>query len=153
MGPLMEEEKLEWRRKGGDMVGNGRGRVLCGGEGGRAGRGAVDVDQKLEGMEEVTVEELMVMEELMAEEEELMASVELADVDMKVVVAKEVAEGRGTRGGERLTVLPSGGSRGSGDGEAYGGGGVYSGIVMEVVVVKEVVWWYKRKIPQWWLRR
>ncbi|KAF3549436.1 hypothetical protein DY000_02009108 [Brassica cretica] len=31
------------------------------------------------------------MEELMAEEE-LMASVELADVDMKVVVAKEVEE-------------------------------------------------------------
>lgn len=30
-----------------------------GGEGGRAGRGAVDVDQKLEGMEEVAVEELM----------------------------------------------------------------------------------------------
>ncbi|CDY25515.1 BnaC09g11400D [Brassica napus] len=93
------------------------------------------------------------MEELMAEEEELMASVELADVDMKVVAAKEVAEGRGTIGGERSTVIPSSGGRGSGGGEAYGGGGVYSGIVMEVVVVKEVVWWYKRKIPQWWLRR
>lgn len=31
----------------------------------------------------------------MAEEEELMASVELADVDMKVVVAKEVVSGHG----------------------------------------------------------
>ncbi|WZZ37729.1 hypothetical protein YC2023_033988 [Brassica napus] len=72
----MEEEKLEvemlvekksWRHGysgkhnvyGGHASGSGRGRVLCGGEGGRAGRGAVDVDQKLEGMEEVTVEELM----------------------------------------------------------------------------------------------
>ncbi|KAF2612392.1 hypothetical protein F2Q70_00007079 [Brassica cretica] len=115
----------------------------------------------------------------MAEEEELMASVELADVDMKVVVAKEVRRGKikepeagkdqqlyplvavepeagkdqGTRGGERSTVIPSSGGRGSGGGEAYGGGGVYSRIVMEVVVVKEMVWWYKRKISQWWLRR
>ncbi|KAF3513675.1 hypothetical protein F2Q69_00008563 [Brassica cretica] len=62
-------------------------------------------------------------------------------------------EGRGTRSGEKSTVIPSSGGRGSGGGEAYGGGEVYSGIVMEVVVVKEVVWWYKRKIPQWWLRR
>ncbi|KAH0887727.1 hypothetical protein HID58_050156 [Brassica napus] len=61
----MEEEKLEvemlvekksWRHGysgkhnvyGGHASGSGRGRVLCGGEGGRAGRGAVDVDQKLE---------------------------------------------------------------------------------------------------------
>ncbi|KAF3511858.1 hypothetical protein F2Q69_00000962 [Brassica cretica] len=140
----MEEEKLEvemlvekkrWRHSyggkhnvyGGHASGNGRGRVLCGGEGGRAGHGAVDVDQKLEGMEEV-------VEELMAEEEALMASVELADVDMKVV-----AKGRGTRGREKSTVIPSSGGRGSGGGEAYGGGGVYSRIVMEVVVVKEVV--------------
>ncbi|CAN6868021.1 unnamed protein product [Brassica oleracea] len=101
----MEEEKLEvemlvekkrWRHGyggkhnvyGGHASGSGRGRVLCGGEGGRAGRGAVDVDQKLEGMEECLRRQ--VVEELMAEEEELMASVELADVDMKVVVAKEV---------------------------------------------------------------
>ncbi|KAG2253291.1 hypothetical protein Bca52824_083427 [Brassica carinata] len=72
----MEEEKLEvemlvekkrWRHGysgkynvyGGHASGSGRGRVLCGGEGGRVGRGAVDVDQKLEGMKEVTVEELM----------------------------------------------------------------------------------------------
>ncbi|KAG2334709.1 hypothetical protein Bca52824_005889 [Brassica carinata] len=77
----MEEEKLEvemlvekksWRHGysgkhnvyGGHASGSGRGRVLCGGEGGRAGRGAVDVDQKLE------------------------------DVDMKVVVAKEVRWGK-----------------------------------------------------------
>ncbi|WZZ52769.1 hypothetical protein YC2023_052876 [Brassica napus] len=110
------------------MVGNGRGRVLCGGEGGRAGRGAVDVDQKLE---------------------EVVSSHGAGGGSYR----GSAYVGRGTRGGERLTVLPSGGSRGSGDGEAYGGGGVYSGIVMEVVVVKEVVWWYKRKIPQWWLRR
>ncbi|KAL0664097.1 hypothetical protein Bca4012_100934 [Brassica carinata] len=159
----MEEEKLEvemlvekkrWRHGysgkynvyGGHASGSGRGRVLCGGEGGRVGRGAVDVDQKLEGMKEV-------VEELMAEEEELMASVELADVDMKVVVAKEVVSGHGTRGGERSTVIPSSGGRGSGGGKAYGGGRVYSEIVMEVVVVKEVVWWYKRKILQWWLKR
>ncbi|KAL0757132.1 hypothetical protein Bca101_094800 [Brassica carinata] len=58
----------------GHASGNGRGRVLCGGEGGRTGRSGVEV----------------VVEELMAEEEELMASVELADVDIKVVVAKEV---------------------------------------------------------------
>ncbi|KAF3546716.1 hypothetical protein DY000_02000156 [Brassica cretica] len=165
----MEEEKLEvemlvekkrWRHGyggkhnvyGGHASGSGRGRVLCGGEGGRAGRGAVDVDQKLE------------VEELMAEEEELMASVEVADVDMKVVVAKEVlyplvavepeaGKDQGTRGGERSTVIPSSGGRRSGGGEAYGGGGVYSRIVMEVVVVKEMVWWYKRKISEWWLRR
>ncbi|CAF2114386.1 unnamed protein product [Brassica oleracea var. botrytis] len=65
----MEEEKPEvemlvkkkrWRHGyggkhnvyDGHASGNGRGRVLCGGEGGRTGRSGV-------GMEEVTVEELM----------------------------------------------------------------------------------------------
>ncbi|WZY89288.1 LOW QUALITY PROTEIN: hypothetical protein YC2023_046023 [Brassica napus] len=59
-------EKKRWRHGysgkhnvyGGHASGNGVG-SYGGGEGGRAGRGAVDVDQKLEGMEEVAVEELM----------------------------------------------------------------------------------------------
>ncbi|KAH0893875.1 hypothetical protein HID58_056304, partial [Brassica napus] len=131
-GDASGEEKVE-------TYGNGRGQVLCGGEGGRAGRGAV-----------MWIKSWKVMEELMAEEEELMAS---GACRCGYESCGCERSGRGTRGGERSTVIPSSGGRGSGGGEAYGGGEVYSGIVMEVVVVKEVVWWYKRKIPQWWLKR
>ncbi|CAN6805208.1 unnamed protein product [Brassica oleracea] len=131
-------EKKSWRHGysgkhnvyGGHASGSGRGRVLCGGEGGRAGRGAVDVDQKLE---------------------EVVSSHRSGGGSYRG--SAYAGKDQGTRGGERSTVIPSSGGRGSGGGEAYGGGGVYSRIVMEVVVVKEVVWWYKRKISQWWLRR
>ncbi|KAF3581716.1 hypothetical protein DY000_02032187 [Brassica cretica] len=57
-----------------------------GGERGRAGGGTVEVDQKSKGKYKVTVEELM-------------AEMELLEVDIKVVVMKEVVSGHGGSGG------------------------------------------------------
>ncbi|CDY14990.1 BnaA10g08660D [Brassica napus] len=52
----------------------------------------LEVEQKSEGKYEVTVE---AVEELIPEVEELIAEVELVEVDMKVLVVKEVVSGHG----------------------------------------------------------
>ncbi|CAF1846338.1 glycine-rich RNA-binding protein 1 [Brassica napus] len=78
-----------------------------GGERGRAGGGTVEVDQKSKGKYKVTVEELM-------------AEVELLEVDIKVVVMKEVVSGDGGSGGGYGGRRGGSGSYGSGYGSCGG---------------------------------
>ncbi|KAF3555580.1 hypothetical protein F2Q69_00014601 [Brassica cretica] len=78
-----------------------------GGERGRAGGGTVEVDQKSKGKYKVTVEELM-------------AEVELLEVDIKVVLMKEVVSGYGGSGGGYGGRRGGSGSYGSGYGSCGG---------------------------------